>query len=68
MLLVIDEHLHAMLFGEAVGRSLAVFVNAADEIIRDADIERPSRAAGQDVHPVACHARPQHGLPGQARQ
>jgi len=45
MRLEVDEPLDGVLAREACSRSLAVLVDAADEIVRDADIERSARAA-----------------------
>src|SRR5262249_32738891 len=53
MLLVIDQHLHAVPFGEAWCQSLAVFEDASDEVIGYADVKRSARSARQNVDPVA---------------
>jgi hypothetical protein len=68
MLLVIDQHFDAVPFGEALNKSFPVFVDAADQIIRDADVEGAAGSACKDIDPKTFHAFRQHGLPGQARQ
>jgi hypothetical protein len=64
----IDKHLYAMLSAEPLDQPFAVLIDATDQIIRHADIERAVRAARQNVNPITFHAEGQHGLPGQARQ
>jgi hypothetical protein len=68
VLLVIDEHFHAMLFGEAVGQAFAMLIEATNKIIRHSHVERAAWAALQNIDPIASHSAVQHGLPGQARQ
>ncbi len=68
MLLIVGQHFDSVLFGESLHEALAMLIHAADEIAGDADIERPARAARQDVDPIAFHTARQYGLPGQARQ
>ena len=68
VLFVIDEHLHMMLFRKPVSQSLAVLVNATDEIVGHTNVKRPPRTARQNIQPIGFHAGRQHGLPGQARQ
>ena len=68
VLLVVDELLDTVLFGEAFDQPFAMFGHTPDKIVRDADIKRPARPVCEDVDPEASHAGRQHGLPGQARQ
>src|SRR5579871_5038378 len=62
-LLEVDELVHLILLGEAGHGVRAVFVHAADEIVRHADVQRPAEFAGEDVYPedsLPAH----HQLPG----
>src|ERR1035441_4220171 len=61
---VIDERLHLVFLGEAVDQSLAMLMDAANEIVGDADIECSVRTAGEDVDPkvhskmMDCRVKP----------
>jgi mannose/cellobiose epimerase-like protein (N-acyl-D-glucosamine 2-epimerase family) len=47
-------------------QAFAMFVRAANEIVSDPDVQCPAWLVGQDIDPIACHGRRNHGLPGAA--
>jgi len=58
---VVDEHLYAVLLGEALDCANPMFVNAARKVRGNADIERAVATAGEDIdeeqllHPAPLH-------------
>jgi hypothetical protein len=54
-LLEINQPLQSVSFGESFDESRAVFVDAANEIARHADIQNAVRTIGQNVNPSTCH-------------
>jgi hypothetical protein len=49
---VVDELLHSISPRKAADKSFAMFVNAANEIVRHPDVQRSAGAAGENVDPV----------------
>jgi hypothetical protein len=62
MRLEIDETLDAVSFREARHDRLAMLMQPAQQIVRDADIERPVPVAGEDADITAGHGGA-HGCP-----
>src|SRR6185312_1933881 len=52
----IDKHLDAVAFGKAIRQALTVLVNSPYQIVRHADVKRPTRFARENVHPVGHFA------------
>src|SRR6188508_1881998 len=50
-----DQLLDSVLPGEPGNRALAVLIDAADKIIRHADIQRSARLVGQNIDKIVCH-------------
>src|ERR1700749_2917886 len=67
MLFIVDQHLEAMPFGEAIDETLAVLVGSAWEVAGHADIERAVTPVGHHINP-ATHSlsKSRRGSPGQA--
>ena len=65
----VDQPLQCISFGETCDESRAVFVDAANEIAGDADIQNAVRTIGQNVNPatLSCGNSARRGWPGQAR-
>jgi hypothetical protein len=53
---------------ETVDQSFAMLIDPANQIIRDAHIERTVALAREYVNPESHRAVSPYGLPGQARQ
>jgi len=60
------QRFDAVSLREAVRQSLAMLVNAPQQIVRNADIQRSAEPTGKNVYPIAHFEV--DGLPGQARQ
>src|SRR5262245_23251679 len=60
-LLVPDEQMHSVLTREARRLTLPVLLDAPDDAVGNANVERSSGFAGEDIDPVAAH-EPLHHL------
>jgi len=54
-LLKIHQHFEFVAFGKSAHETFAMFVDAANKIIRHADIQCASRLVREDVDPIGCH-------------
>jgi len=54
-----DEAVHLVIAGEVRRLASAMLFDTADDAVGDADVERPSGLAGEDVDPIAPHDAPQ---------